>query len=516
MNRWSLIALLLGLLLVAAPFAKQQFAAADEYGDDEDEDEGAKDDEEKDVIVLTTSNFDSIVKKSKFALVEFYAPWCGHCKTLKPHYAKAATIIKGVDPEIVIAKVDATAESELGTKFEVQGYPTLKWFVDGKLASDYNGGRDTEGIVNWIKKKTGPVAIDVDSVEKLSEVEAEHPVVVVGYFTALEGPAYDVFKGVAQKTEDVAFVQTVSAEVAKAAGVEAADKIVVLKNFVGEAREVVPLTADLDSDSLSTFIKGEKLPLTIEFNQQNSDKIFNSGINKQLILWSKASDLSGDADVIKAYREVSKSFKGQLVFVTVNSESESAEPVTNFFGLKDAAGPVVIGFYMEKNKKYKMAGAFSQEALAEFAAAVIAGTAPSEYKSAPIPEDNDDGGVKIVVGKTVDSIVKDKTKDVLLEVYAPWCGHCKKLEPTYKKLAKRFAKVNSVVIAKMDGTENEHADIDAKGFPTILFFPAGENQAPISFEGGDRSLKALTKFIKQHAAMPYELPKKSSSEKDEL
>lgn len=76
-----------------------------------------------------------------------------------------------------------------------------------------------------------------------------------------------------------------------------------------------------------------------------------------------------------------------------------------------------------------------------------------------------------------------------LQVYAPWCGHCKSLEPIYKKLAKRFAKVDSVVIAKMDGTENEHPDVEVKGFPTILFFPAGDSKKAITFSEGDRSLK---------------------------
>lgn len=49
--------------------------------------------------------------------------------------------------------------------------------------------------------------------------------------------------------------------------------------------------------------------------------------------------------------------------------------------------------------------------------------------------------------------------------------------------------VDSVVIAKMDGTENEHADVDVKGFPTILFFPADAEKKVINFDGGDRSLK---------------------------
>lgn len=63
--------------------------------------------------------------------------------------------------------------------------------------------------------------------------------------------------------------------------------------------------------------------------------------------------------------------------------------------------------------------------------------------------------------------------------------------------------------------------VEAKGYPTILFYPAGKSKEPISFEGGDRSLKALTKFIKDNAKTKYTLPKKSKEaeekeEKDEL
>lgn len=75
-------------------------------------------------------------------------------------------------------------------------------------------------------------------------------------------------------------------------------------------------------------------------------------------------------------------------------------------------------------------------------------------------------------------------QDVLLEVYAPWCGHCKALAPVYEKLAKRFAKIDSVVIAKMDGTENEHPSIEAQGYPTLLFFPAEKDAEPIPYDGG--------------------------------
>ncbi|GFR44575.1 hypothetical protein Agub_g5850 [Astrephomene gubernaculifera] len=521
MSRWSILALLLGLLLVAAPFSKHQLAAASDEYDDDDEDapSAPKDDDEKDVVVVTVKNWDDTVKKAKFALVEFYAPWCGHCKSLKPHYAKAATILKAAVPDAIIAKVDATVEESLGSKFSVQGYPTLKWFVDGELVSDYGGSRDTEGIVNWVKKKTGPPAVSVEDADKLKSLEADNEVLVLGYFSELKGADYETFKSFASKTEDVAFAETTSAEVAQAAGLEAAGTVAVIKNFPGEAREVA-VSSDLSG--LEAFVKGEKLPATIEFSQENSGKIFNSGIPKQLILWASPDELAADAEVMSAYRAASKKFKGQLVFVTVNNEGEGSEPVTNFFGLKGASSPVLLGFHMEKNRKYKLSEPLTAASVEAFAASVADGSAQPEYKSQPVPEDPVEEGVTVVVGKSVDSVVMDPTKDVLLEVYAPWCGHCKQLEPTYKKLAKRFKKVSSVVIAKMDGTENEHPSIEVKGFPTIIFFPAGEDKTPIALEGGDRSLKALTKFIKSKAKIPYELPKKSggaeeaASEKDEL
>ena len=69
---------------------------------------------------------------------------CGHCKKLAPEYAKAAKRMKENDPPVPFAKVDATAESDLGTRYEVKGYPSKKVFRKGE-AHDYDGPRDEEG-----------------------------------------------------------------------------------------------------------------------------------------------------------------------------------------------------------------------------------------------------------------------------------------------------------------------------------------------------------------------------------
>ena len=109
------------------------------------------------VLDLIPDNFDDIVFKSgKPALVEFFAPWCGHCKKLAPIYEELATNFDFAKDKVSIAKVDADAEKELGRRFGVQGFPTLKWF-DGKsdTPTDYQGGRDLESLSSFISEKTG-------------------------------------------------------------------------------------------------------------------------------------------------------------------------------------------------------------------------------------------------------------------------------------------------------------------------------------------------------------------------
>ncbi|KAF2468824.1 disulfide isomerase [Lindgomyces ingoldianus] len=109
------------------------------------------------VIDLIPSNFDSVVLKSgKPALVEFFAPWCGHCKNLAPVYEELATTFAHASDKVTVGKVDADEHKDLGRKFGVQGFPTLKWF-DGKSdkPAEYDGGRDLESLQKWITEKTG-------------------------------------------------------------------------------------------------------------------------------------------------------------------------------------------------------------------------------------------------------------------------------------------------------------------------------------------------------------------------
>lgn len=89
----------------------------------------------------------------------------------------------------------------------------------------------------------------------------------------------------------------------------------------------------------------------------------------------------------------------------------------------------LLGFHMEKSKKYKLKEDFTVENMEKFAESVFDGTAEAEYKSQPIPSDPYDDGVHVVVGKSVDSVVLDPTKDVLLE--ASIQGHASSATSAY-------------------------------------------------------------------------------------
>lgn len=107
---------------------------------------------------LTPDNFDKIVDGSKAALIEFYAPWCGHCKSLTPEYKKLGELIAkdpALNARVVIAKVNADDHQSLGERFQVRGFPTIKWFPRGRPTDsmDYNSGRTAEAMLEFIKKQ---------------------------------------------------------------------------------------------------------------------------------------------------------------------------------------------------------------------------------------------------------------------------------------------------------------------------------------------------------------------------
>jgi protein disulfide-isomerase A1 len=201
------------LLLFSANFSVRKCAAESGHAG---EGAGASSEhlvDEKDVVILGAENFTNFVNTNPYVLVEFYAPWCGHCQSLAPEWASAASILKG--DSVPLAKVDATVHAELAKEFGVQGYPTILFFIDG-LPKRYTGERVSDGIVMWVKKKTGPaidfVKSESDAEELLLQVDTP---LAVAFLENFEGKDAEELTAVARQEDGILFYMTSDADVAK-------------------------------------------------------------------------------------------------------------------------------------------------------------------------------------------------------------------------------------------------------------------------------------------------------------
>ena len=139
-------------------------------------------------------------QEAPIALVEFFAPWCGHCKSLAPQYEIAAKELQASN--ILFAKVDATIENELASRYGVSGYPTLKIFRNGELSNDYAGPRDSDGIVKYMKKQAAPASSVITSAAELDTYAKGNEPFVVGFFPDEKSDLFKTFTEVANANRD--------------------------------------------------------------------------------------------------------------------------------------------------------------------------------------------------------------------------------------------------------------------------------------------------------------------------
>jgi len=443
--------------------------------------------DDSDVLVLTNDNFEQALADHKFLLVEFYAPWCGHCKALEPEWNMAAKQLASRDPasEIKLAKVDATEQQDLAGKFDVGGYPTIKFFKNNAPnAIEYGGGRTKDDIINWLDKKSGPPAHAINGADRAKSFTEEHDVVVVAYQEDAT-----VFVAVADSIDDYQF-GLLDADAAADLKVEKG-QIALFKKF-DDGR--VDFDGDLTIENLSKFIKSEALPLVNEFNEDTAPKIFGGDIDQHILLFVAKSD-ENFKTINDAFATAAKSHKGSTLFVLVDCDVEDNGRVLEFFGLDQDQCPDVRIIQMgESMKKFKPQDEkLSADAFNAFIKGVSDGTIQKHLMSEDEPEDNTKP-VFYVTGKNYGKLVAQTDKMILIEFYAPWCGHCKALEPTWEKLGEHFKDNEDVIIAKSDATANEFEDVDVQGFPTIKFWPAGEDREHIDYNGA-RDLEAMIKFV---------------------
>lgn len=445
------------------------------------------------MLALTTANFSQHLKDNKQTMVEFYAPWCSHCKKLTPEYEKAAGNLKALGKPVSLVKVDATEEKDLATKYGVKGFPFLIWFEDGK-ESEYDGGRTAETIVQWVQSMMGPSIVTVEE-GKVPEPGGDKPRVVL-YFKAL-APGFEEVAKASRRKADFYFVKSTSVS-----------KISVTHKGESAWEKT---HSSFDKEFVEKFLGDNLMPLFGKLDGESFDKYMEAGRGIVWALFPPGPD--GPDGIVTQWgqmmREVATSIRGKY-FVAWTDTDQFKEAIENMLSVTEYPAIAVQKKAGDK-KKYVWDGDMSADSIKRFIDEVDAGRATPKLKSEQDIRSYD-GNTRIIVGSTMRQGLFLPDKDVLLEVYAPWCGHCKKLEPEYVKLATKIQKeglTDLLTIAKMDGTANDSPieSMDWTGFPAIFFIKAGsspDSSVPIVYDG-ERTAKGLWKFIKKSATKADEI-----------
>jgi len=453
------------------------------------------------VLTLTQDNFDETVNNAEIILVEFYAPWCGHCKKLAPEYEKAAKELQKLDPPIPIAKVDATVETTLASKYGITGYPTMKIFRNGKI-SEFKGDRTKKGIVSYMKKQSGNASQLKATAKAARETISNYDISIVGYFENENTPLFKTYMEMANNMrDDYNFYHTFAAD----KDIQQNSIAIFLPSYLISKYEPKWYTfskADASEQEITEFIKQHDVPLVGELSRKTITKRY--GDKRPLVIAFYTVDFS------HAYREATQLWRRKFAEIAHDypdltfavADEDDQLQLFSEFGFLESGEEFNIGILGDKSAKYPMAPMeeYDPAAIREFINNFKEGKLKAMVKSQPVPKKQ--GAVTVVVGKNFEDVVGQEGKDVLLEFYAPWCGHCKKLDPVYKKLAKNLKHNSDLVIAKIDATANDYPErFKVEGFPTLFFIKKDDKENMISYEG-DRSYDDLVKFIVDNASGP--------------
>jgi len=351
-------------------------------------------------------------------------------------------------------------------------------------------------MASFLQKKSGPPSAELKDKAALDKVIANGG--IVAYVSGEESTEYKnwIRAATSGQLEDFTLYHVFS----PALSGNYKDTVVIYKT--GE--EPLVFNEDkLSKTKVVAWVTSEGYPSYEEISQPVWQR--SQTANKPLLALFVDNTKPAELELV---REIAKKFKGKVVttYGPLPAQKSLAErwgSSGNFFPTailadwKNSNNPVMSIFNEDAEK------ALTVESGVAFVEKALKDEYESYLKSEPVPTNN--GPVHVLVGRTIEKEINDPEKDVFVEFYAPWCGHCKKLAPVWDELAATLSSVSHVKIAKIDATANNlPKNVAVRGYPTLIFYPKGNKKEGITYNG-ERDLENLTKFVVEHSSAPVKV-----------
>lgn len=270
-----------------------------------------------------------------------------------------------------------------------------------------------------------------------------------------------------------------------------------------------------DAHALDRWVSARRTPTVMRMDQETAEKLFSANPENvpALILITSSSDSKEE----KIFREAAVKLRGKVHCCLSGLETAMERRTAEMAGV-EGAGPVLTlvethsgtgptGQYHAARKFRLSLEGLSVDKVVGFVTDYEGNRLEPWLKSEPEPSAEDiriGGPVGVLVGTNFRKTVEDDSKDVMVDFYAPWCGHCRKFEPLYKELAKKLRHVKSLKIMKIDATRNEVEGMQIMGFPTIMLFPAGASPKRHVMYQGSRQPDDMIQWLHRECAIKFD------------
>ncbi|XP_045474025.1 probable protein disulfide-isomerase ER-60 [Harmonia axyridis] len=444
------------------------------------------------IIELNSDNFDTEIYKVRIALVVFHAPWCGQCKKLMKILPDIDKKLQEFPEPVAIYTVDCENEGKATCdQYHIGGFPILKSFLNGKEYGRFEDSREVSNIVDFMRIESSPVATKIqDFIELESLLKGEKRVCVVA--NLLEGSNMEtIFLELADKMRrKICFLYR---------PIEEGDPWIKVYRH--------PKLWNKLEDNFSEYTGNESVSSIENFILKNYHGLVGirtyanrNEFNFPLVTAYYDIDYENNPKLTNYWRnrilKIAAKYKNKFNFA-ISSKNDFNDELREL-GVDYSSDKPIVVVVLETNEKYILSDNFSVDTFDVFLRNIERKTLNPYLKSQKPPEKND-SYVVTAVGSTFYDIVMRSPNDTMVKIHAEWCGHCKKVQPTYKKLAK-LMRDEAITFVEIDGTENDvPVAYTPTGYPTIYWSTKNYRMNPILYKG-DRTIEDFIRFIAKHSS----------------